>query len=47
MMTAYRAWCRARNAYFWGQFVLARAKAQWVYCAARETHNERTKKASC
>ena len=41
--TADRAWCRARNVEHWGQFVLARAEAQWVYCAARELHNERTR----
>ena len=27
----------------WGQFVLARAEAQKVYGAARESHNERTR----
>ena len=41
--TAYRAWCRARNAEHCGQFVLARTKAQRVYGAARESHNERTR----
>ena len=41
--TVYRAWCRARSADHWGQFVLARAEAQRVYRAARETHNERTR----
>ena len=41
--TAYRAWCRARNAEHCGQFVLARAEAQWVYGAAWEFHNERTR----
>ena len=29
--TAYRAWCTARNAEHWGQFVLARAEAHRVY----------------
>ena len=41
--TAYRAWCRARNAEYCRQFVLGRAEAQWVHCAARESHNERTR----
>ena len=41
--TAYRAWCRARNAENWGQFALARAEAQRVYGAARESHNESTR----
>ena len=41
--TAYRAWCRARNTEHWGKFVLARAEAQRVYGAARESHNERTR----
>ena len=34
---------RARNTEHWGQFVLARAKAQRVYGAARESHNEGTR----
>ena len=37
--TVYRAWCRARNAERWGQFVLAHPEAQRVYGAARESHN--------
>ena len=41
--TAYRAWCRARNAEHWVQFVLAHAEAQRVYDAARESHNEHTR----
>ena len=41
--TAYHAWCRARSADHWGRFVLARAEAQRVYGAARESHNERTR----
>ena len=41
--TVYRVWCRARNAEHWGQFVLARAEAQSVYGASRESHNERTR----
>ena len=41
--TAYRAWFRACNADDWGQFVLAHAEAQRVHCAARESHNERTR----
>ena len=42
--TAYRgAWFRARNVEHWGQFVLARAEAQRVYIAARESQNERTR----
>ena len=40
--TAYRTWCRAHSAEHWGQFILARAEAQRVYGAARESHNERT-----
>ena len=38
--SAYRAWCRACSAKHWGRFVLARAEAQRVYVAARESHNE-------
>ena len=41
--TAYRAWCRARNADHWGQFVLARVEAQRVYGVARESHNDSTR----
>ena len=41
---AYRAWCRARNAEHWGPFVLARAEAQRIYGAERESHNECTRK---
>ena len=41
--TAYRAWCTARNAEHWGQFVLACAEAQRVYGAAKESHNELTR----
>ena len=41
--TAYCAWCRARNAEHWGQFVLARAEAQRIYGAARQSHNECTR----
>ena len=37
------SWCKERNAEHWGQFVLARADAQRVYGAARESHNERTR----
>ena len=33
--------CVQSNAEHWGQFVLARAEAQLVYGAARESHNER------
>ena len=40
--TAYHAWYRENNAEHWGQFVLARAEAQRVYGAARQSHNERT-----
>ena len=36
------AWSRERTAEHWGQFVLARAKPQRVYGAARESHNEPT-----
>ena len=42
--TAYHAWRRARNAEHWGKFVLARAETQRVYGAARESHNELTRK---
>ena len=42
--TAYRAWCRARNAEYCGQFVLAHDEAQRLYGAARESHNEPTRK---
>ena len=38
--TAYCAWCIARNADHWGQFVLARAGTQRVYGLATESHNE-------
>ena len=41
--TAYCALCRARSAEHWGQFVLARAEAQRVYGASRESLNERTR----
>ena len=41
--TAYHAWCTARSADHLGRFVLARAEAQRVYGAARESHNERTR----
>ena len=41
--TAYHARCSARNAEHSCQFVLAHAEAQWVYGAARESHNERTR----
>ena len=41
--TAYRAWCRARNAEHWAQFVLVRAEAQWVRGAGRESNYERTR----
>ena len=41
--TAYHAWCRVRSADHWGRFVPARAEAQRVYGAARETHNEHTR----
>ena len=36
--TAYHAWCRARSADHCGRFVLARAEAQMVYGAAKESH---------
>ena len=36
----YHALYRAHNAKHWGQFVLARAEAQKVHGAARESHNE-------
>ena len=39
---AYCAWSRARSADNLGHFVLARAEAQRVYGATRESHNERT-----
>ena len=38
----YCAWCRECNADHWGTFVLARAEAQRVNCAARESYNKRT-----
>ena len=38
--TTYHVWFRAPNATHMGQFVLARAEAQRVYGAARESHNE-------
>ena len=38
--TAYRTWCRARSSNHYIRFVLARAEAQRVYGAARESHNE-------
>ena len=41
--TASRAWCRARSADNWGQFVVARAEAQRVFVSARKSQNERTK----
>ena len=41
--TAYRAWCRTRNAEHWGQFALARAVTQRFYGAARESHNDHTR----
>ena len=41
--TAYRAWCRARNAEHWGRFLLVRAEAQSAYGAAKESHNELTR----
>ena len=41
--TAYRAFCRGRYADHWGQFVLAHAKAKWVYGAARESYHECTR----
>ena len=37
--TDYRAWCRARNAEDWGQFMLALAKAQRVYRVAKVTNH--------
>ena len=40
---AYHARCRARSEDHWGRFVLARAEAQRVYGAARESHNEWTR----
>ena len=40
---AYHAWCWAHNADHWGLFLLARAEAQKVYGAARESHNECTR----
>ena len=43
LMTAYRVWCRARNADHWGRFVLARAEAQRVSGAARESHIKNTR----
>ena len=41
--TAYHAWCWACNADHWGLFALARAKAQRVYGAAMESHNQCTR----
>ena len=41
--TAYRAWCKASTAEHWSQIVLARAEAQRVNGAARESHNELTR----
>ena len=41
--TAYRAWCRAYNAQYCGQFVLTCAEAQSVYGAARQSLNECTR----
>ena len=41
--TACRAWCRARNVDNWGRVALARAEAQRVYGAAKESHNEYTR----
>ena len=41
--TAYRTWCRARNAEHLGQFFLARAEAQRVYGAERESYSELTR----
>ena len=40
--TAYHVWCGARSVDHWGRFMLARAEAQKVYGAARESHNQRT-----
>ena len=36
-------WCRARNAEHLGQFELARAEAQRVYGAAKESNNDCTR----
>ena len=41
--TVYCARCRACSADHSGRFVLARAEAQRVIGAARESHNERTR----
>ena len=41
--TAYRAWTRVCNADHWSQFVLTLAEANRVYCAAEESHDERTR----
>ena len=41
--TAYRAWWKARSADNLYHFLIARAEAQRVYGAARESHNERTR----
>ena len=41
--TAYHAWCKARSAGNWSRIMLARAEAQRVYGAARESHNESTR----
>ena len=41
--TAYHAWCRACSAEHLGLFLLARAEAQRVYGAARESQNEHTR----
>ena len=37
---AYRAWCKARSADNWGQFLRARAEGQAVYGAAMESYSE-------
>ena len=41
--TAYHVWCRACNADYLGLFVLARAEAQRVCGAERESQNERNR----
>ena len=41
--TAYHAWCRECNTDHCGQFELARAQAQRVNGAARESYNELTR----
>ena len=41
--TAYHAWCIARNAEHWGQFVHARAEAQRSMVLSSKSRNERNR----